>query len=231
MGHDDHPAPQKRWFKPPILLKEKKRPAICGFPLCPPMTTPASLDAPKEDFALMSISAPSPWRGKASQMSWNMNASHLGYCWTNQSSLGWNMIKIKNNPHNPCLMLSTWHRTSMDYNGSTEQQDIGLLQLGIWHKKRQGIASWRSFCCSRSVLQGKVSPYHYEMLDVDSPFPGTTLFGLLDSFRTLHGFDLLNHVLFRSDPPSPARGRASLGSRWACRTGPDSTGSRRSSEF
>jgi len=38
------------------------------------------------------------------------------------------------------------------------------------------------------VLQGKVSPYHYEMLDFDSPFPGTTLFGLLDSFRTLQGF-------------------------------------------
>ena len=95
--------------------------------------------------------------------------------------------------------------------------------IGDLAQKRQGIALWRSFCCSRSVLQGKVSPYHYEMLDVDSPFPGTPkFFGLLDSFRTLQGFDLLKHVLFRSDPPSRARGRASLGSRWSCRTGPDS---------
>lgn len=81
------PRQKKKGLSLLSSLKEKSDQRfvmICGFPLCPPMTTPASLDAPKEDFALMSISAPSPWRGKASQMSWNMNPSHLGYCWTNQ---------------------------------------------------------------------------------------------------------------------------------------------------
>ena len=41
MGHDDHPAPQKRWFKPPILLKEKKATSDLWLPAVSPNDYPS----------------------------------------------------------------------------------------------------------------------------------------------------------------------------------------------